>query len=252
MSTPKPVIRCESHRLATSAKVRDDIERTIAGYRRIARALCTVLMTHWPELARAKSKPRALEALLHPTAKRPVVKYPGMSQMLGKMPSYPRRAAIEHAYGVVSSFQSNWDNSLDGEVGARPRQQGARGPRLGLSGVYPSLYGGNMITYDAGLRTVCIKLLGAVGQWRIEGCSLDAARRIASEMAAFAATFPSGKQCNTDLNGALNIAVRGCALLLGLAPQRNEQMEQQAASGKSSGAVARIPLVLADVWAYHE
>lgn len=459
---PKPVIRCESHDLATSPEVRDDIERTIVFYRRVVRALCTVLMTHWPELARAKSKSQAVEAMLHPTVKRPVVKYSVVSRMLGKMPSYLRRAAIEYAYGAVSSFQSNWDNFLDGEVGGKPREQGARGPRLGLSGVYPSLYGGNMITYGAGLRTVCIKLLGADGQWRfseplslkgrfkrvnpqaaqldlcpslvlrgakvqlacpvevrpgtlitnkefarvsaahppqrvcavdvgintaataaivdstgtviarkflncgrhndrrdalaqlvadkqaqsgglrrggrhavalhrrIEGYSLDAARRIASELAAFAAafgakvfviedlkgwrpkgpskvqrkrfhrfqhralvkaltykaqelgarllevfargtsrwaydgsgkvqrsktnaqlaTFTSGKQYNADLNGALNIAARGIALLLGLKPQRNEQIEQQAATGKSSGAVARMPLVLADVWAY--
>ena len=122
--------------------------------RRIVRALCTVLITHWPELARAKSKSQAVEALLHPTAKRPVVKYPVVSRMLGKMPSYLRRAAIEHAYGAVSSFQSNWDNFLDGEIAGAAREQGARGPRLGLSGVYPSLYGGNMIAYGARLLEV--------------------------------------------------------------------------------------------------
>jgi putative transposase len=451
------IIRCESHPLATSPEVRDDIARTIAAYRRAVRVLCTVLMTHWPELAQAKNKCQALEALFHATARRPVVKYPVLRRILGKMPSYLRRAAIEHAYGAVSSYLSNWNNFLDGEVGGKPREPGARGPKLGLSGVFPSLYGGNMITYGAGLRTVRIKVLSADGQWRfshslplkgrfkrvdprgpemplcpnlvlrgakavlacpvkvraptyitnkefvhapgahrvcavdvgintaataaivdstgtviarkfltcgrhndrrdalaqqvadkqmqsgglrrgdrhavalhrrIEGYSRDAARRLASEVTAFAAafgakvfvvedlkgwkpkgpskalrrrfhrfqhralvkalalkaqelgarlfevfargtsrwaydgsgkvrrskenaqlaTFASGKQYNADLNGALNIAARGLALLLGFKPPRLES--QQAATGQSSGAVARMPLVLADVWAY--
>lgn len=68
------------------------------------------------------------------------------------------------------------------------------------------------------------------------------------------ATFASGKQYNADLNGALNIAARGLAMLLGikLPSERTSQGPKgpQAASGKSSGAVARMPLVLADVWAW--
>jgi IS605 OrfB family transposase len=58
------------------------------------------------------------------------------------------------------------------------------------------------------------------------------------------ATFASGKRYNADLNGALNIAARGLAMLLGIKPGQ----DSKAATGKSSGAVARMPLVLADVW----
>lgn len=448
------IVRTESHALATSPEVRADIERTIGAYRRAVRALSTVLMTHWGELGSLRNKCLALEALVHPTAKRPAVKYPVLGRMLGKMPSYLRRAAIEHAVGAVSSFQSNWSNFLDGHIGGRPREVGARGPRLGISNVFPSLYGGNMVLYGTELRSVRIKLLGADGQWRfseplalkgrfkrvdpraaslplspslvlrgakatlscpvkftptrylanksfaadghrvcsvdvgintaataaivdtsgtviarkfltcgrhndrrdalaqevamkqtlsgglkrgerhcvalhrrIEGYNKDAARRLASEIAAFAAehgvrafviedlkgwrpkgpsraqrkrfhrfqhralvtalahkaeemgarvlevyargtsrwaydgsgkvarsksnaqlaTFSTGKQYNADLNGALNIAARGLALLLGLkAPER----DKSAATGKRSGAVAGMPLVLADVWAH--
>jgi IS605 OrfB family transposase len=380
-----------------------------------------------------------------------------LDRVCGKMPSYLRRAALSHALGLVSSFQSNWSNFLDGQISGRDRALGARGPRLGLSGVYPSLYGGNMILYGAALSSVQVKLLGADGQWRfsaplrlkgrfkrllpatnkvdlcpslmlrgakaslacpvevkppkyitnkefahadqppkrvcsvdvgintaataaivdstgtviarrfftcgrhndrrdalaaqiaqkqadsgclrkgerhavalhrrIEGYSRDAARRLAGEVAAFAAahqakavvvedlkgwrpkgpskaqrkrfhrfqhrafvtaltykaqeqgarllevfargtsrwaydgsgkvqrskenaqlaTFRTGKQFNADLNGALNIAARGLALLLGLRP---EQLKEKGDTGRSSGSAVRMPLVLADVWAY--
>lgn len=61
------------------------------------------------------------------------------------------------------------------------------------------------------------------------------------------ATFASGKKYNADLNGALNIAGRGLAMLLGI---KAPSTEQQAGAGKSSGPVERMPLVLADVWAH--
>ena len=66
------------------------------------------------------------------------------------------------------------------------------------------------------------------------------------------ATFTSGKQYNADLNGALNIAARGLAMILGIKPKEELKVdsESKAATGKSSGAVTRIPLVLADIWAY--
>lgn len=453
------IIRTESHELATSPALRSDVARTIAAYRRAVRALCGVLMVHWPEVSRAKSKCQAVESLFHATAKRPVVRYAVLGRMLGKMPSYLRRAAIEAAIGATGSFLSNYSNWLDGNIGGKARAMGARPPRLGLSHVFPPLYGGNMILVGQGLRTVQVKLLRADGTWsfsaplplkgrfkrllpaankmdlcptlmqrgaktwlscpvevrppkyltnkafaagahrvcavdvgintaavaaivdssgtviartfltcgrhndrrdalaatiagkqrlsgsigkgerhcvalhrHIAGLSLDAARSVASNLAAFAdrhgakafviedlkgwrpkgpskamrkrfhrfqhralikalghkaqemgarvlevfargtsrwaydgsgkvrrskenaqlATFTSGKRYNADLNGALNIAARGLAMLLGLKPSkdRTEGQEQQAVAGKSSGPVERMPLVLADIWAH--
>ena len=63
------------------------------------------------------------------------------------------------------------------------------------------------------------------------------------------ATFSSGKKYNADLNAALNIAARGLAILLGLSKSQ-PRTEQQAGTGKRSGSVERMPLVLADVWAF--
>jgi putative transposase len=61
------------------------------------------------------------------------------------------------------------------------------------------------------------------------------------------ATFSTGKRYNADLNGALNIAGRGLAMLLGI---KLPSAESKAVAGKSSGAATRMPLVLADVWAH--
>lgn len=452
------IVRTESHRLSTSPALRADVERTIAFYRRVVRMAATVAMTHWPELGRLRAKERqmALEALIHPTKDRPQVRYPMLGRALGKMPSYLRRAALHAALGSVSSFLENYSNWLDGHIGGKARAIGARPPRLGVSNVFPPLYGGNMILVGQGLRTVQVKLLRADGTWsfsgplalkgrfkrllpaankmdlcptlmqrgaktwlscpvevrppkylankafaagahrvcavdvgintaavadivdssgtviartfltcgrhndrrdalaatiagkqrlsgsigkgerhcvalhrRIAGLSLDAARSVASSLAAFAdrhgakafviedlkgwrpkgpskaqrkrfhrfqhraliqalshkaqemgarvlevfargtsrwaydgsgkvrrskvnaqlATFASGKRYNADLNGALNIAARGLAMLLGLKPSKVPS-EQHAVAGKSSGPVERMPLVLADIWAH--
>jgi len=72
---------------------------------------------------------------------------------------------------------------------------------------------------------------------------------------ARSATFSTGKQYNADLNGALNIAARGLAMLLGIKPLRlnvpgSPDNDEQAGTGRSSGPVERMPLVLADVWAH--
>ena len=155
------IIRTESHALSTSPALRQDIERTVAFFRRVVRMSATVAMTHWPELAplRAQERQMALEALLHPTKDRPVVRYAVLGRSLGKMPSYLRRAALSAALGAVSSFMSNYSNWLDGEIGGKKREMGSKTPSLGFSNVFPSLYGGNMIL--VGTRELPVKKLRA-------------------------------------------------------------------------------------------
>lgn len=158
--------------------------RTVAQYRRVVRALATLMLTHWDAIANAKSKCGAVEALCHATSRRPSVPYAVFARIFGQMPSYLRRAAIEAAFGVVSSYLSNYANWLDKTPVALPpktskkrkaavkalsdseRELGGRPPRLGFSNVNPPLYGGNMIKEGKHLETVQIKLLGADGQWR--------------------------------------------------------------------------------------
>jgi putative transposase len=155
------LIRSESHELPSTPDLRADVARTIALYRKTVRALSTVIMTHWPALAVAPSICFSIESLFHPTAKRPQVQYAVLGRMLGKMPSYLRRAAIEAAHGAVSSYLSNYSNWLDDEE----RERGSRPPRLGISNVNPPLYGGNMILIGPDWRSVKIKLLDKGGTW---------------------------------------------------------------------------------------
>ena len=151
------IIRCEAHALRTTDGVRQDIERTITAYRRAVRGLAGVIQTHWTELGSlpAKGKCQAIESLFHATAKRPAVRYGALDRLMGKMPSYLRRAAIEAAYGVVSAFMRNYANWLDGEIGGKKREMGSSTPRMGFSNVFPPLYGGNMIL--VGTRELPVK-----------------------------------------------------------------------------------------------
>lgn len=139
---PKP-IRTETHALRVRPAERADVERTVAFYRRIVRLLSGIALTHWPELGALRSNERqmALEALFHVTRENPHPRYARLDAVLGKMPSYLRRAAIHSACGAVNSFLSNYSNWLDDAE----RDHGNRPPRLGFANVFPPLYGGNMI-----------------------------------------------------------------------------------------------------------
>ncbi len=107
------IFRSEAHALVTTPEIRADVERTVVAFRRAVRALCGVIMVHWPEVAKASFTCNAVEALFHATAKRPVVRYAVLGRMLGKMPSYLRRAAIEQAHGAVASYLANYGHFLD-------------------------------------------------------------------------------------------------------------------------------------------
>jgi IS605 OrfB family transposase len=65
------------------------------------------------------------------------------------------------------------------------------------------------------------------------------------------ATFPSKKKYNADLNAAYNIAARGLAKLLKVAVPRLVGNDKSVETGKSSGSASRMPIVLADIWAFH-
>lgn len=140
------IIRSEAHALRMNHAMRMDVERTIAFYRRVVKMASTIAMTHWPEIGSltGNEPAKSLERLIHPTSKRPIIRYAVVSRALGKMPSYLRRAALEHAVGCVSSFLSNYSNWIDA-LNDKSRAMGAKPPKLGFSNVFPSLYGGNTI-----------------------------------------------------------------------------------------------------------
>lgn len=165
------IVRSEAHALATTPAIRADVERTIAFYRRVVRCLASVAITHWHTLGPLRSKERLteMEALVHATKLNIAPRYPMMGRIMGKMPSYLRRAAIHAGVGAASSYLSNYSNWLDESVpdekGERERELGNRPPRLGFSNVFPSLYGGNMLLEGKDLKTVQVKVLREDGTW---------------------------------------------------------------------------------------
>ena len=75
---------------------------------------------------------------------------------------------------------------------------------------------------------------------------------IRSSSNAQLATFANGKQYNADLNGSLNIAARGIAMILAekLKSWQEKISKNKSEIGKSSDSEVRMPLVLADIWEY--
>ena len=97
---------------------------------------------------------------------------------------------------------------------------------------------------ELGLRVLQIHARGT-SRWAYDGSGVVKRSKGNAQLA----TFSSGKQYNADLNGALNIAARGLAMLLGIKPGE-EMNKSKADAGKSPGPVVRMPLVLADIWAH--
>ena len=94
---------------------------------------------------------------------------------------------------------------------------------------------------EFGLRLLPVRAAGT-SRWAFDGSG-----KLKREHSnARNATFASGKRYNADLNATYNIASRGLAALLGYI---KPAFEVGAATGKSSGAAMRMPVVLADIWA---
>ena len=97
----------------------------------------------------------AIERLMHPTTKNPQPKHQYFNNRFYKFPSYLRRAAINFAYGQVSSYMSRYDDWLDG----KRKHAHARPPVFNpVAGCYPALYRGQLYKLDAQFKTASIKL----------------------------------------------------------------------------------------------
>lgn len=103
------IIRSDRLRIhADSSAQRDALAETLALYRRLVRDLMTVAFTHWPVVgpARGNGVVAVIEDLVHPTCKRPKVRYRYFQNRYYKFPSYLRRVAIMDAVGQVRSFMA--------------------------------------------------------------------------------------------------------------------------------------------------
>jgi len=151
----KLLVRSEKWRVGLSLEQRVFARRTTTEYRAYCRALMGVVMTHWPQIAAAKSQSSVVEALTHRTKRNPDPKYAYFSRRFHKFPSYLRRAAIRFVIGQVSSYLSRYDAWQAGER----RFPEERPPRLEANGgANPCLYRGQMMKWGAGYASVEVKL----------------------------------------------------------------------------------------------
>ncbi|MFN2359691.1 MAG: IS200/IS605 family accessory protein TnpB-related protein [Marinobacter sp.] len=152
------IVRSDRLRIhADSPAQRIALGETLALYRRLVRDLMTVAFTHWPIVGPARDKDAVgvIEGLIHPTSKRPRVRYRYFQNRYYKFPSYLRRVAINDAVGQVRSFMSRYGDWLDGER----RHAHARPPRLTASTqTFPSLYANQCIRLNAEATQAFIKV----------------------------------------------------------------------------------------------
>jgi IS605 OrfB family transposase len=151
------ITRTEKWTLRPSAADRQALCETVTLYQRYVRALSSVCRVHWPTLGvlNGNAVIRVVEGLVHPTAKRPSVRYGFFHRVFYKFPSYLRRSAIMDAMGQVRSFLSRYDTW---QTATHRRHKHERPPMFGVSNSFPSLYKGQCVKYAEDLSFAEIKV----------------------------------------------------------------------------------------------
>ncbi len=135
-------IRTDKWKIVATQKQKELLQNTVSEFRCLVRCLVGVVYTHWSAIGRldAKAQNRAVEKLIHATAKNPSPKYQYFNRRFLKFPSYYRRGAIQFAIGQVSSFITRYRSW---QSGIRKRKD-ALPPKLNADcGTYPPLYKGD-------------------------------------------------------------------------------------------------------------
>ncbi|WP_449410665.1 hypothetical protein [Methylobacterium komagatae] len=163
MAKAKP-IRCDEWSLLADVRTCAMAADTVVAYRRLAKALATVFLAHWPDVHDLPVQD--LESYFHDTKKTPDTAYGRwFAANFAKVPSYLRRAATMAAHGAVSSFMTHYRSWQGGDRAKRAQ----RPPRWGGVNAWPTLYAANggagaMIRHDG--DAVHLKLLDAAsGDW---------------------------------------------------------------------------------------
>ena len=139
---------------ANSVIQREALSHTLSVYRRLVRDLMSLAFVKWPTLGAMNGNEvvQVIEGLIHPTSKRPDVRYRYFSRRYYKFPSYLRRVAIMDAVGQVRSFQTRYSDWQDNARGRQP-------PRLTCStNTFPSLYKGQCVKFTDDMRSCFIKV----------------------------------------------------------------------------------------------
>lgn len=137
------VIRSNTFKINTNQDSHHALRNTVEIYRRYVRDLMILVNAQWCELSACVGNEfiKSVEDIIHPTQKRPNTKHTYFNRRYYKFPSYLRRVAIMDAAGQVRSFNTRYDQWLDGNRVSRP-------PKLTCStNTFPSLYKGQCVRF---------------------------------------------------------------------------------------------------------
>lgn len=157
-------IRTDVWQLTMTQKQRQLAILTVAEYRYFLKHLVLISYWNWEKLSLLTSQERVntLEKLIHKTRDNPNPKYYwyfqkaiGNHPSFRKFPSYLRRAAIQDALGIVSSFVARWDAWKRGER----KHRYDKPPKLTvMCNSYPALYKGQQVKYHSNFDAVELKI----------------------------------------------------------------------------------------------
>jgi putative transposase len=151
----KSIIRTDKCNLNPSNEDKLNLQATVDEYRAFCKALSYVILGRWVKLQNVDSKCVAIEKLIHQTSKNSNPKHNYFGQRFYKFPSYLRRAAIEFAWGQVSSYLTRyraWQSGIRKRKDAKPPVFNP------TANCYPALYSGNLIKFDSDYSTANIKV----------------------------------------------------------------------------------------------
>ncbi len=164
MTKPEPNIRTDIWNINPSDLQSVWLRLTVDQYRLFLKPLVFISYWNWEEFSELKAKERVnyLERLFNSTKQNPEPKYAWYFEKAVKnhpsflkFPSYLRRAAIQDALGIVSSFVTRWEKwkSYD-------RKHKSDKPPLKsiMCQSYPALYRGNQIQYSDNYYTFNTKV----------------------------------------------------------------------------------------------
>ncbi len=157
-------IRTDVWKLVMTQEQRRLAILTVAEYRHFLKPLVLIGYWNWEKLSQLTSNERVntLEKLIHRTTDNPNPKYYWYFQKASsnhpsfrKFPSYLRRAAIQDALGIVSSFVTRWDSWQRGER----KHKLDKPPKLtSMCNSYPALYKGQQVKYHSNFAGVELKI----------------------------------------------------------------------------------------------
>ncbi len=160
----KPSIRTDIWSLYLRSDQKKLALLTVEEYRHFLKPLILIAYWNWGDLSKysEKIKVNKLEKLVHKTANNPYPKYywffhKGITNHPSwrKFPSYLRRAAIQDALGIVSSFVTRWEAWIRGER----KHKYDSPPRLtSMCRSYPALYKGQQIRYYSNFQAIELKV----------------------------------------------------------------------------------------------